>query len=104
MPAMSATDLDPAAAGRQVQLIVDSDNVGGLELEEAHCFPHSLTGEVHIGKRLHQQHFLAVDLSFGNLCLEFSRPGGKRRQTLQGIDGHEADIVSVTRILRAGVA
>ncbi|MOA37515.1 hypothetical protein D3C78_1591140 [compost metagenome] len=83
---------------------MNGDDVCGCKLEKAHGFADGFTRKVHVGQRLHQQDLFAADLAFGNLRLEFLRPGRKRRQALQRIDGHEADIVAVSRILRAGIA
>ncbi len=104
MPAVAAAGLDPGLAGGKVQFVVDDDDVPRRKLVEAHRVAEGFAGEIHEGLRLHQQDTFAVDLAFGDLRLEFPRPGGKALAPLNGVDGHEADIVAVAGIFRAGIA
>ncbi len=82
---------------------MDDDNVCRCKLEETHGLADGFTRQVHVGEGLHQQNLLTADFAFGNLRLEFPRPGREGRQALQRIHGHEADVVTVSRILGAGV-
>ncbi len=108
VPGHPAAGLHPESAGRQVELIVEHHHVLGLQLEEVHGLGHGLAALVHVGLRLQDQD---VDRPFGRgdralprqpqearaLVLEAVAPG-------DGVDGHEAEVVAVQLVLRAGVA
>src|SRR5438552_16765809 len=59
---------------------------------------------VHEGQRLQQHHPLAIERAFRRLALKTAAPGCETMTPRDFIDSHEADLVPVMRVLRAGIA
>jgi hypothetical protein len=64
VPRMSAALFDAHLARREVQFIMEHRHVTGRQLVEAHRLSHGLTGQVHEGLGLQQQHLLGAELAF----------------------------------------
>jgi hypothetical protein len=104
MPSDAAADLHPHLAGGEVELVVEHNDVIELKLVEAHGFLCGLPRLVHESSGLQQDDFFAAELAFATPALESFAPGGKVVRRGDRVERHEADIVSVERILRPRIA
>ena len=75
----AAAGLDADLAGRQVDLVMDDDDVAGLDLVEAQRLADRPAGLVHEGLRLEEQDLLAAERALGDLGLEASPPRAESR-------------------------
>ena len=100
----AAADLHPHFRRRQFELVLEHGDLAGCELEEVRGFLHRTAGIVHEGGGLEQDHALAVERAFRGLALKTAAPWCETMTPRNFIDGHEADIVPVTRVFRAGIA
>ena len=100
----AAAGLHPHLAGNKVELVVEHDDVGKIELVEAHRLADRAPRFVHEGLRLEQKHLLAPELAFGGETLEALAPGRKAMGRGDGIDRHEAHIVPVEGVFSARIA
>src|SRR6202012_2617151 len=66
-------------------------------------FLHRTTGLVHEGRGPQQHHPLAVERAFRGLALKAAAPWCETMTPRNLIDHHEPDIVSVMRVLCAGI-
>ena len=99
-----AARLHPHLAGREIELVMEHHHVGEIELVEAHRLADGAARRVHEGPGLEQQHLLIAELAFGGGALEALAPGGKAMRRGDGVDRHEAHIVTVERVFRPGIA
>src|SRR5262245_18508696 len=104
MPGQAAPDLHSDLARGEVELVVKDHDVTGLELVKAHGFAHGTARRIHEGLRLQQQHLLLPELAFGNVPLEALAPIGEAVRCRDGIDRHEADIVTVEGVFLFRIA
>src|SRR5690606_29456934 len=100
----AAAGLDAHLGGREVEFVIEDDQVGRGKLVKAHRLADRLAGQVHEGLRLDQQHLFAADATFGDQALELSRPGRKGMAAGYRVRRHEADIMPVVLVFRAGIA
>src|ERR1700740_3695569 len=100
----TAADLDPHLARRQLDLVLEHDDLAGTKLEEVRGFLHGAAGVVHVGRGLEQDHALAVERAFRGLTLKAAAPWCETMTPRNLTAGHEADMVPVARVLRAGIA
>src|SRR5690606_25260891 len=74
LPGGTAALLHTEPPGREVDLVVEDDHLGGLHLVEARSLGHGPAALVHIGLRLHQQDLHAaarrLDLALADHRLE----------------------------------
>ena len=101
---VAAAGLDPDPAGREVELVVQDDHLGGLELVELQRGADGVAGEVHVGAGLQEQHLLGAEAAFGHAPLELRAPGGEAMRRGDGVGGHEADVVALAGMFGAGIA
>src|SRR6185437_9675394 len=102
MAGNAASDLHPHLPGRQLELVLEHGDLAQAELEEVRSFLHGAAGVVHVSRRLEQDDALTVERAFRGLALKAAAPWCKAMTPRNFIDGHEADIVPVARIFRAG--
>src|SRR5581483_2561142 len=100
----AAADLHPHLRRRQFELVLEYGDLAGPELEEVRRFLHRAPGVVHVGRGLEQDHALAIERAFRCLALKAAAPWCETMTPRNLVDGHEADIVPVTRVSRAGIA
>ena len=100
----AAAGLDAQLARNKVQFVIDHDQIGRLQLVEAHGLADGLAGKIHEGLRLDQQHFFTVDHAVGDLGLKFFLPVGKAMAAEYFIRRHKTDIMPVMRIFGARIA
>src|SRR5262249_19090281 len=67
-------------------------------------FLHRAPGVVHVGGGLEQDYALAIERAFRSLALKAAAPWSETMTPRNFINGHEADIVPVTRVSRTGIA
>ncbi len=103
-----AARLHPEAPGGQVDLVVEQDQVGGLDLVELQRLADGAAGLVVEGLGFHDQHLdgavSGLDLALANQALELRTLGAEAPAACDLIHGHEADIVPVARMTRARIA
>ena len=104
MAGVAPTDLEAHRAEREVELVVDHEELGGVDLEERHRRRDAPAGVVHEGHRLEEHRRLGADPRPGVLAGELLLEGIGRDTARQHVGGHEADVVPVRRVLAAGVA
>jgi hypothetical protein len=104
MPRRAAAGLHLHLERREVELVVEGGNIGEFDLEEAHRFADRTAALVHEGGRLQQQDAFRPDPTERGPALELLLPGLEAMHLGDRIDGHEADIVPVERILRPRIA
>src|SRR4051812_7466189 len=100
----AATDLDAQLGRRQFELIVKHGDLARRELEEIRSLLNRASGVVHESRRAKQDHPLMIERAFRGLALKATAPWCKTMTPSNLIDGHEADVVPVMRVLRAGIA
>ena len=101
---IAAADLDAHFGGRKIEFVVQHDDGVEVELMEAHRLADAAAGIVHEGLRRQQRDALRPDRTFGERALEAR---AERADAMLGgdrLDRHEADIVAVFRVTRAGIA
>src|SRR5690606_18704162 len=91
-------------ARREVDLVVENDDVLLRNLEEARGFADGGAALVHVGLGLQEQDALAADLAVGRLSLELALPGAEAMRARDGVRRHETDVVAVAGVLAAGIA
>ncbi len=74
------------------------------ELEEVRRLADRLTGVVHVGRGLEQDHPLALQRAFGGLALKAAAPRSKSVTPRDLVDDDKADVVPVTLVLRTRIA
>src|SRR4051794_5436777 len=94
----STPELGPHLAGREVQFIVQDDDVLRLELEEARGLRHRAAARVHVGERLHHQSALIADQALGDVAAELASPRRQLVPPCDRISRHETDIVALARM------
>src|SRR5271154_5057261 len=104
MSGNTAADLDAQLRRRQFELILKHGDVVDADLEETHGVLHRTSGLVHVRRWLEQDHPLAIERTFRSLALKAAAPWCETMTPRNFINGHEADIVPVTRVFRAGIA
>ncbi len=103
-PALPPPSLNSELARRQIEFVVQDDDIAQGNLEKARCLADRAPALVHVGVGLEQQHLFAADLAVGRQTLELLLPGSAAVPLGEPFDGHEADIVTVPGILRTRVA
>ena len=101
---IAAAGLDLQLARGKVQLVVEDDDVGQVQLQKADRLTDCPARLVHVGVGLEQQDFFAIHLAFRGQALEFPAPRTEAMAVGYALDGHESDIVPVTGILVARIA
>ena len=104
MARRAAADAHLDLERREVELVVEDGERVDVELVEAQRLLNRVAAVVHEGLRLEQQDALAADAAFRDQAAELLRPGPKAVRLGDDVGGHEADIVPLERILRAGIA
>src|SRR5260370_1715073 len=84
--------------------VVEDDEVSKLDTGVFKGFFDRAPRFVHEGRRTQQGHPLMVERSFRGLALKTAAPGCETMTPRNFIDGHEADIASVMRVLCARIA
>lgn len=66
--ARATVHAEPVRAERQVDVVAENQNLlGGIELEEVYELTHAFAGAVHERRRLHEEHGLSIQFSFGHV-------------------------------------
>ncbi len=99
-----AARLHPQFAGRQVELVMEHHDVAEIELVEARGFAHGAARLVHEGLGLEQQHRLPPEPPLGGNAGEALAPSGEVMRGGDGVNRHEADIVTVEGVFLARIA
>src|SRR5581483_8144246 len=100
---------EPAAATRleatkgEIAVVVHDEHRVGLELEEPHRRGNRATGVVHEGLRLQERDLVAVDPDVRKPAVELRLPRAAVPPR-ELVDDHVADVVTVARVLAAGIA
>src|ERR1700758_4625279 len=100
----AAADLHPHLRRRQFELVLEHGDLARPELEEVRGFLHRAAGVVHVGRGLEQDDALALERAFRSLALKAEAPWCETMTPRNFVDGHEADIVPITRVFRTGIA
>ncbi|MNE63427.1 hypothetical protein D3C80_1587770 [compost metagenome] len=104
----AAAGLHAEAAGGQVDLVVEDDDLAGFDLVEARRLADRAAALVHIGLRLHQQDLDravgAIDLALADDGLELGPLGTEAPAARDLVHGHEADVVAVLFVFGARIA
>src|SRR5512133_1393248 len=101
---IAAADLHTQLSRREVELVVEHDDVVELDLVEPRRLVHGAAGIVHESLRLDQDDALAGDLAFAATRLEVRAERRKSIAPRDRLDRHEADIVATARMSRTGIA
>ena len=101
---MAATPFYAQLARRQIDFIVENDDVFRRNFIKRRRRQHRASGFVHVCHRFEDKCFPAVDHRIGDLALELCAPGRKAMAADDFVHRHEADVVSVAGISRAGVS
>src|SRR5579859_2331981 len=104
MTSNPAADLDANLRGRQFELILKHDDLAGPKLEEIRRFLNRPPRFVHESRRPKQDYLLMIERAFRCLALKAAAPRCKTMTARDFLNGHEADVVSVMRVFRAGIA
>jgi hypothetical protein len=104
VPRCSAAGFDFDAEGIEVQLVVKASHRALIKLEEIHRGADASPALIHEGGGLEQDNFLGPDPAFARPALKALLPNIKAVELLEGVHGHEADIVPVHRVSVAGIA
>ena len=104
MTGVAAADLYPRLARGEVQLVVNDDDRLQVELEEPHRVADAAAGIVHVGERHQQGDALALDRAVGDRALKARPERADAVRIRDPLDRHEADVVAVARVFRAGIA
>src|SRR3954451_6948376 len=107
VPTLATAALEPDAGEGDVELVVDDDEVGGVEVVVVEQAPHRAARFVHVRRRAGED-----DAAAGQPALagERARPGALARGEPDAgavgelVEDHHADVVPVTRVAGAGVA
>ena len=98
MPGQAAAASSPDLARGEVELVMEDDDVAGLELVEAHGFAHGAARCIHESLRASTAAPAPGQACLGNEPLEALAPVGEAVRGRDGIDRHEADIVTVESV------
>src|SRR5690242_8702591 len=101
---ISPAHLDAHLAGRQIDLVVEHDDVGERKLVEILRLGDGSSGVVHVGLRLEQQHALAAERAFRRHGLKTPPPRTDAVAACNGVDRHEADVVAIAGVARTRIA
>src|SRR6185437_5585552 len=101
---IAATGFYPQLARRQIEFVVENDDVRFSELVEMRGFRHRAAGLVHVGTGQQQQNTLAVDLAFHRHALETPAPRRNAMRARNRLYGHEADVMAVAGVALAWIA
>src|SRR6185312_2256726 len=104
VPGDAAADLHPHFRRGEIDLVVEDDDVADGDLVEARGFSHRATGLVHEGARQQQQYALARDIALDRDTLEFAPERTDVVALGDRLDRHEADVVAIAGVARAGIA
>src|SRR5262249_10082854 len=88
----------------EVELVVEDGDVFRLELEEARRLADRAAALVHPGLRLEQQDAGAADAPLRDQAAEARAPWRKAMALGDRVERHEADIVPLHGVVRAGIA
>src|SRR5205085_12042560 len=88
----------------EVELVVEGGQGVDVELVEAKRLLNRVAADVHEGLGLEEQDFVPADAAFRDQASKLLLPRSKAMDLSDQVDGHEADIVPVKRILRAWIA
>src|SRR5262249_15689512 len=100
----AAADLDPYLAGRQLDLVVENDDVADRKLIKLRRVGDGAGGLVHECSGQKQQHALAGDRPLAGDALKTAAPRPDAVALGGGFKSHEADIVAVADITRSRIA
>src|SRR5687767_9240366 len=100
----AAADLHLDLHRGEVELVVKGGQGVDVELVEVKRLLNRVAADVHVGLGLEQQQLVAADAALARQAAEFLLPGAEAMHRGDGVDGHEADVVPVERILRARIA
>src|ERR1700734_681129 len=101
---IAAAELDPHFGRREIELVVDDDQRAEVELPEAQRLADAASGIVHVGLRLEQGHPRPLDQAIGRQSLPAGAKRAEAARLGDRVDRHEADVVAVARMARAGIA
>ncbi len=104
VPGVAAAGLDAQLARRQIEFVMEHGNVAKRQLEETHRLADGAAGLVHVGRGLEQHDALPRQFALGGLALEAAPPRREAVAACHRVDRHEADVVAVALMLRAGIA
>jgi hypothetical protein len=104
MAGIAAALLYAQLHGREVDLVMENDDIVERDLEEILRFGDRAAGFVHEGHGFQQQNTLAAKLAFGNLALKTPPPRREAVAAVNPVDGKKTDIVPVGRVARPGIA
>src|SRR5690606_22880997 len=108
LPGGAAALLHPQPPGREVDLVVEDDHLGGLHLVEARSLGHGPAALVHIGLRPHQHDLHAaarrLALARADDRLELAALWSERPPAGDLVGGYDADVVAIALVLRSRVA
>lgn len=101
---MPTANLHPHAEGRQVEFVMQNDEIGRIDLEEGRGRPHRIARQVHVGFGLEQHDLFGSEPALGDAALELRPPGTEAMGGCDRLDRHEADVVAVPGILPTRIA
>ncbi len=104
MARQAATDTGLHLERGKVEFVMEGGQRLLVELVEMQRLLNCVAAVVHISLRLQQQYLVAPDPALAGEGAEFFLPGAETVHFGDGVDRHEADIVPVQRILRAGIS
>src|SRR3989338_3101846 len=104
MPRMAAALFHPRLAGGEVQLFMQDGDIGGGEVVETRSLGHRLPRQVHEGFGLQQDDLFITQTALAGQSLKSALPRTKAVVGGDAVQRHEADVVAVGRIFRAGIA
>ena len=88
----------------QVHLIGHNEHMLRRDLIEAGGLAHRLSGQVHIGLGLHEQHPLAADSGHRREGFEFDPVDTHAVERFRPVSGHKPGIVAGLCIFRSGIS
>ena len=90
--------------GRPANFIMNDNDIFDRNFIKAGGLADRSAGLVHEGRRFEQEHFLTVDLSVRRFTLKFDPKRRAGKAAVDFIHRHKTYIVTVSRILRSGIA
>src|ERR1700690_3969355 len=104
MTCVGSADFHAHLGRRKFDFVMEDHEVGQIGRRVVEGFLHRSSRLVHEGFRAKQDDLLVIDGAFRRLALKAAAPWCKTMTPRDLIDGHEADVVAVMRVFRAGIA
>jgi hypothetical protein len=104
MTCVGSSDFHAHLGRRKFDFVVEDHEISPIDLEEIRRFLNRPAGFVHERFRAKQHNLFLVEGAFRRHALKAAAPGCETMTPCNFVDGHKADVVTIMRILCAGIA